>query len=193
MPEVSAPFPSEKSLFLLSRLLFPPCIGGAPAPVSAELKAEVTSISKEEFDDLQELADLNHVVVRGLEVFASIARDAKDEVRAGWADTAIATERARIANALPFLHSICEAFGEEGRDVTVIKSLDHWPDLGSDLDLYTNAKPADVIELMKKRFQAQVSARSWGDRLACKWNFEIPGLPEAVEIHMGRLGQTGEQ
>jgi hypothetical protein len=29
--------------------------------------------------------------------------------------------------------------------------------------------------------------------LAGKWNFIIPGLPEAVEIHVGRLGQTGEQ
>jgi hypothetical protein len=28
--------------------------------------------------------------------------------------------------------------------------------------------------------------------LANKWNFVVPGLPELVEIHMGRLGQTGE-
>ncbi len=30
------------------------------------------------------------------------------------------------------------------------------------------------------------------DRLAGKWNFNIPGLPESVEVHVGRLGQTGE-
>jgi hypothetical protein len=29
--------------------------------------------------------------------------------------------------------------------------------------------------------------------LAGKWNFIVPGLPELVEIHIGRLGQTGEQ
>lgn len=29
--------------------------------------------------------------------------------------------------------------------------------------------------------------------MANKWNFIIPGLPESVEIHMRRLGQTGEQ
>jgi hypothetical protein len=46
---------------------------------------------------------------------------------------------------------------------------------------------------MKERFGAEVSSRSWGDRLARKWNFAIPGLPESVEIHVGRLGQTGEQ
>ena len=75
----------------------------------------------------------------------------------------------------------------------MIKSLDHWPDLGSDLDLYTNANSEDVSNLLKRRFDAQVAPRSWGDRLAGKLNFIIPGLPEAVEVHMGRLGQTGEQ
>ncbi len=80
-----------------------------------------------------------------------------------------------------------------GHDVAVIKSLDHWPDLGSDLDLYTDADPNEIISLMADRFHAETAPRSWGDRLANKWNFVIPGLPEAVEIHMRRLGQTGEQ
>ena len=102
-------------------------------------------------------------------------------------------ERARIDTAMTFLHEICEAFENHDFDVTVIKSLDHWPDLGSDLDLYTNANPEDVSRLMRSRFNAQIAERSWGDRLACKWNFHVPGLPESVEIHMGRLGQTGEQ
>ena len=114
-------------------------------------------------------------------------------MRAEWAATALAAERQRIDHAMSFLHAICGAFAEEGHDATVIKSLDHWPDLGSDLDLYTNGEPREICALMQKRFQAQIAPRSWGDRLARKWNFLIPGLPEAVEIHMGRLGQTGEQ
>jgi hypothetical protein len=191
MSRPSTSFPSQKSLSILSRLLFPPVHGDAA--VTEGLNAEITNISRDEFDDLVTLANLNHVVVRGLEVFLRIVRDAHDEVRAEWAVTALAAERARITNAMPFLHAICDAFGEDGYDVTVIKSLDHWPDLGSDLDLYTNASSEAISELMSKRFQAQMATRSWGDRLARKWNFDIPGLPEAVEIHMGRLGQTGEQ
>jgi hypothetical protein len=74
----------------------------------------------------------------------------------------------------------------------VIKSLDHWPDLGSDLDLYSNGAAGEILRTMKARFGAEVAARSWGDRLAGKWNFNLPGLPEAVEVHVGRLGQTGE-
>ena len=87
------------------------------------------------------LANLNHVVVRGFEIALKIFRDAQDGMRVEWAEAAVAEERARIKNAIPFLHAICTAFEQEGLDVTVIKSLDHWPDLGSDLDLYTNATP----------------------------------------------------
>jgi hypothetical protein len=176
-------------MVLLSRLLFPSQV----AAQSASLNAEIATISREGFDDLVTLADLNHVIVRGLEAFLKIVRNANDDVRAGWATSAIETERARIDHAVPILHNICKAFDEEALGVTVIKSLDHWPDLGSDLDLYSDAKPEQVLALMQRRFQAKISARSWGDRLARKWNFEIPGLPESVEIHVGRLGQTGEQ
>lgn len=189
MPNESTQHPSQKSMVLLSRLLFPPNDEAG----SARLIADVRGISQEDFDDLVNLANLNHVVVRGLEVFLKIVLEANDDARAGWATGAIETERARIDLAIPFLHNVCKAFEEEGLGVAVIKSLDHWPDLGSDLDLYTSAKPEQVLGLMRRRFQAQTAARSWGDRLARKWNFEIPGLPEAVEIHIGRLGQTGEQ
>jgi hypothetical protein len=46
---------------------------------------------------------------------------------------------------------------------------------------------------MRNRFAAHLEPRSWGDRLANKWNFVVPDLPELVEVHVGRLGQTGEQ
>ena len=188
MPKPLAPRPLNASMNILSRLLLSPRKGD-----SAELYAEITDISREKFDDLVALAHSNHVIVRGLEVFLGRMRDTRDDTRAEWATTALAAERARIKKAVSFLHEICAAFEDEGHDITVIKSLDHWPDLGSDLDLYTNTKPEVVCQFMTSRFEAQIATRSWGDRLACKWNFVIPELPEAVEIHMGRLGQTGEQ
>ncbi len=186
-PKTIFPFGASKSLSILSRLL----LGGGEASFAAP--DAIAEVSREEFDDLAGLANSNHVVVRGLEVFRQIADSCGDRDRAEWATTAIAAEKARIDNAVSFLRAICDGFEAVGYDITVIKSLDHWPDLGSDLDLYTNTDPDDVIRLMTQRFHAEVAPRSWGDRLANKWNFVIPGLPEAVEIHMGRLGQTGEQ
>ncbi len=185
MSKASVSHPSKESMHRLSRLLL--------SPNDASLHAEFAQIRREDFCDLVALANTNHVIVRGLEIFLRMMRDTQDEMRADWAADALATEKARIHTAIPKLHEICDAFAEHGYDVTVIKSLDHWPDLGSDLDLYTNASPELVRRMMQSRFQATVASRSWGDRLACKWNFMIPGLPEAVEIHMGRLGQTGEQ
>jgi hypothetical protein len=177
---------------LLSRLLLVSRDGDAPWKVDA-LRQDLLTLARRDFDDLLQLANLNHVVMRGMKLFFEVAAEAHDIMRADWAQTALDVEQSRIANALEFLEIICGAFREEGLDAIVIKSLDHWPDLGSDLDMYTNARPDEVAGLMKRRFNAAIAQRSWGDRLACKWNFELPGLPEAVEIHVGRLGQTGEQ
>ncbi|HEX3661992.1 MAG TPA: hypothetical protein VHU89_11200 [Acidobacteriaceae bacterium] len=187
----AAAFPSKESMVLLSQMLLPP--QGTSAAQNPALVSTLRGMSRERFEELVALASSNHVIIRAMEVVAATMRQAGDGERVIRAEEARSAEQARIENALSFLSRICSAFEEEGLDVTVIKSLDHWPDLGSDLDLYTNTDPVKVGELMGRRFNAQLAARSWGDRLARKWNFEIPGLPEAVEIHMGRLGQTGEQ
>jgi hypothetical protein len=184
----------HQSMTLLSRLLLTP-MDEDDTSLSAmeELKSEVRHISREEFDELVGLTNSNHVIVRGMEVLLDMMQAAKDDTRAAWVQAVLTAERARIATALAFLEEICSAFECEKYDVAVIKSLDHWPDLGSDLDLYTDASEEVISKLMVRRFDAQIAPRSWGDRLAGKWNFLIPGLPEAIEIHMGRLGQTGEQ
>ena len=183
-----AQFTTQVSMTLLSRLLLrrDGNGGGADFP-------ELGEMTRDQFDQLVLLADLNHVIFRGLEVVLENAYAHKDRPRIEWAEKALASERDRIQTALHYLEDICSAFETGGHDVAVIKSLDHWPDLGSDLDLYTNAEPREIIALMKRGFDAKIAPRSWGDRLANKWNFLIPGLSEAVEIHMGRLGQTGEQ
>jgi hypothetical protein len=176
---------SSDLMITLSRLLL--------APGEAQSASACRTMSREEFDALVALANSNHVIVRGMEIFRGIVLEAGDKTRAEWAQTALDAERARIDKAVDSLARICGAFQEDNLDVTVMKSLDHWPDLGSDLDLYSNSTPQAICAMMTRRFGAQIATRSWGDRLACKWNFEIPGLPEPVEVHIGRLGQTGEQ
>jgi hypothetical protein len=193
MTKAIFPFGSSKSLIVLSRLLLPQERGDTPLPPTVpEFDFGVAEIGREEFGNLLALAKSHHVVMRGLQVFLRVMRYTGN-TRADWAASALAAERLRIDNALSFLQTICAKFQTQGYDVTIIKSLDHWPDLGSDLDLYTNAGSADILQLMTRSFDAQLAPRSWGDRMACKWNFLIPGLPEAVEIHVGHLGQTGEQ
>src|SRR5580700_2976331 len=187
-------FPSHKSLTMLSRMLLQPrqC-DSAASPEWTALKRELPSIGRDEFNELLALAHSHHVDVRWLEVFLSLTREEGDTTRTEWAESALADEHMRITTAVRFLHEVCAAFQNCNFDVTVIKSLDHWPDLGSDLDLFTDADAEDVAKLLHRRFGASIAPRSWGDRLANKWNFLIPDLPEPVEVHVGRLGQTGEQ
>ena len=149
------------------------------------------TFSAQDFSELWALANSHHVIMRA---FPNLDRarwkGSSDWVE--WIDQAVYKERARVLHALSFLFPICQALEEAG-DVIVIKSLDHWADLGSDLDLYTNADADRVVAIMRQHFKAHVAERSWGDRLANKWNFVVPGLPELVEVHVARLGQTGEQ
>jgi hypothetical protein len=174
---------STRSLTLLSSLLF---------AEEGQLSKESPRLPANE-GDLWDLATAHHVIMRA---FPRLWRMLSEQREAGnlaeWIDDAVVAERTRIDHALSFLAGICEALEQIG-DIIVIKSLDHWPDLGSDLDLYTNAESVDVIAVMKQRFGARLANRSWGDRLAGKWNFIVPGLPELVEVHIKRLGQTGEQ
>lgn len=180
---------SRANMVFLSRLLLGPHDGRRE-----ELRQRLLTLSQDEFGNLLELAQLNHVVVRALDgLLGTNDLDNNNAARAGQAEEALTTERARIDVAIPLLHEVCRTFERQGCRVIVIKSLDHWPDLGSDLDLFTDSEPKDVCKFMTEHFHAKIAPRSWGDRLARKWNFLIAGLPEPIEIHIGRLGQTGEQ
>lgn len=193
MPRTVSATPPGHALTLISQLLLPPGDSSSSVLATKKLESLIASLSREDFDLLLTLAESNHVIVRGLDALLDVAREAQDAERTEWARAALAAEQSRIAVATHFLHEICTAFEESNLNAMVIKSLDHWPDLGSDLDLFTDAEPEQIASLMRTRFGAVIAQRSWGDRLAHKWNYLIPGLPEAVEIHVGRLGQTGEQ
>ena len=194
---------SSKNLQLLSELLLrtPSSPQSLTKPQSipqvetySDRACEIAAaLNQENFEKLRALANSNHVIMRAFPPLQQILESQGKHEAAEWADAAFQEEAARINHALGFLAEICSMLEEGGCPVTVIKSLDHCPDLGSDLDLYTNAEAARIIELLDARFKAMPAERSWGDRLANKWNFVVPGLPELIEVHVRRLGQTGEQ
>ena len=102
-------------------------------------------------------------------------------------------EKQQVEDALATLNNIVRALELTGHTPLVIKTLDHWPDIGSDLDLFISASQRDTVRAMRSELQAEPQPQSWGDRLAHKWNFQVPGQARSVEIHVGCLGQTGEQ
>src|SRR5712672_814692 len=179
---------STKCLILLSEILVTQDNRGPREGLSGM----AASLTQEELLELRALADSHHVTMRTFPALRQMMTLEGNSQSAEWIENEVGKERSRIQNALSFLEPICGALEEAGK-VVVIKSLDHWPDLGSDLDLYADAEGSDVVAIMRRDFQAELAERSWGDRLANKWNFVVPGLPELVEVHVGRLGQTGEQ
>ena len=182
---------SSRCINLLSRALFENEADAAPQFDRRRRTDPIYALVTDDFSELWKLATSHHVILR---TFPRLQRALRSENnnQAQWMEQAIAKEQARVDHALSFLTPICHALEKAG-NVVVMKSLDHWPDLGSDLDLYTDADSGDVVAVMRERFQAKVAERSWGDRLANKWNFIVPGMPELVEVHVARLGQTGEQ
>lgn len=155
----------------------------------------LAALSDEQRAEFESVADSNHVIVRALRAAQSALADKPPNGEAHlavWIADVIRRQEQRIANALSFLQGICRELEDAGCPVTVMKSLDHWPDLGNDLDLFSTAEASRVRDVMTSRLSANVEPRSWGDRLANKWNYAIPDLPEVIEVHAQRLGQTGE-
>ena len=190
-PEVSvSPSVSDRDHVHVLSLL---TLGHHPDPsTTIHPVAFVAGLNPAQRKELLETAESHHVVIRAFSRLQQDAALAGQPEVVTWAGEVITRERERIDHALPHLEMVCEALNSSGCPTTVIKSLDHWPDLGSDLDLYTTAPERNVVRVMRTKLKAQVEPRSWGDRLAQKWNFKIPDLPESVEVHCQRLGQTGE-
>lgn len=167
------------------------CAGSTPA-LEHEFQY-VAGMNDEQLRELLDLADVHHVTVRSLGAAKKLAVAYGHSEAVARLDVPLSLEHKRIDNALKFLNAICRELENAGCRVTVIKSLDHWPDLGGDLDLYTSGERNRVSSAFTRYFNAEVEPQSWGDKLANKWNFRIPGLPELVECHVKWLGQTGEQ
>src|SRR5580658_483686 len=167
--------------------------GGESSPQIERVLSGLQRMSKDERFNFLRFAELQRVYLRTLQLLQKwAAAGAVVPGFDGLEDLAQAEEQ-QIGRALAVLDKVVRALGLTGHSPLVIKTLDHWPDIGSDLDLFIAATESDTVRAMQSELQAELQPQSWGDRLAHKLNFRIPGLPQLVEIHVGRLGQTGEQ
>src|SRR5215831_4529938 len=162
---------TSRYLEILSRLLFQGyCFDfQKPADNADVIRPDVEYLSglgDAELSNLVQIADKHHVLVRALQIVQSAAQKFAGQRIVNWCEASLSRERSRIAQALETLVSVCKALEAAGCPVCVIKSLDHWPDLGSDLDLYTSGDEQTVVGVLADTFNARTEARSWGDRLA---------------------------
>lgn len=159
---------------------------------SAELVDSVSDLDGPQFHSFLSLLDKHHVLLRVLAPLAGTATAAGTHRLAERARSAIAAECERIRVAVQYLEAICRELEAVDCPVVVIKTLEHWPDFGSDLDLFTTGDERRVLDLLRKKFRARSTTRSWGDYLSHKRSFKLPGLQITAEVHVNRLGQAGE-
>jgi hypothetical protein len=173
--------------------LTPPGQRDETSPQVEEALTGLRHKSNEELADFLHFAELQRVYLRTLRLLAKW--DTGDAIgqRLYPLEELTHIEQLKIEYAIAALDKVVRALELTGHSPVVIKTLDHWPDIGSDVDLFIAASEADTLRAMQSELRAEPLPQSWGDRLAHKWNFRIPGLPQLVEIHVGCLGQTGEQ
>lgn len=179
MPDIS------KSLHVLSSLTL------EERPNRA-IFAEVSSLAGGEKDSFIKLGNTHHVLIRALQSLEQGAMQLGLADLAEWAHASLAAEKSRVRSAVQTLADVCDELEANGCPTTVMKSLDHWPDVGRDFDLYTSADMRAVKTVMTGKFRATILPRSWGDCLANKCSFNLPDLDRTIEMHSGRLGQGGE-
>jgi hypothetical protein len=166
---------------------------GETKPQVGAVLAKLQGMSKEARSEFLGFAELQRVSLRTLQLLRRWTEAGAMVPELGGLDELEQTQQRQIQAALATLSKVVEGLEHTGHSPVVIKTLDHWPDIGSDLDLFISASESETVRAMQSELHAETQPQSWGDRLAHKWNFRIPGLRQLVEIHVGCLGQTGEQ
>ncbi|MBN3038376.1 MAG: nucleotidyltransferase family protein [Candidatus Omnitrophica bacterium] len=100
-------------------------------------------------------------------------------------------ERMRVKKNLQFLSEIKAILDKEKIEYLVIKSLDNYPDIGRDLDIFILSDRDKAVQALLARFKGTIARPVISEVLADKTNIEFNGLPK-VEIHHQRLGVLGE-
>ena len=180
-----------QTLDMLGTILLASQAGGNREKFEKTLE-RVRRLPVQSIEALMEGATSQRVLRRSLEIlephFSGHSQDASQMLTSRlWA------VRERCQNLVGVLDKIVRAFQSRGHPVLAMKTLDHWPDTGSDVDLLASGDDHEICRVLEGDFGAVRQTPSWGDRLAHKFNFMVPGLGELVEIHIGCLGQTGEQ
>lgn len=166
---------------------------GETSPQMERVFSELQRMSKDECRDFLRFAELQRVSLRTLRLLNDWTAAGALVTQLDSPEALSKVEEQQNGKALAALDKVVRALEQTGHSPVVIKTLDHWPDIGSDLDLFIAATEEDTVCAMRSELHAEPQPQSWGDRLAHKWNFRIQGLPQLVEIHVGCLGQTGEQ
>jgi thymidylate kinase len=107
-------------------------------------------------------------------------------------DNILKEEKERLGKALEIIDRVTNEFKNRNLSIMAIKTLDNYPDLGHDIDLYTDALIEDINNILIGKFHAKLDKPTISERVSQKRNYRMRGYP-VLEIHCSRLGQLGEE
>jgi hypothetical protein len=109
----------------------------------------------------------------------------------GFFGEAVALERRRVDSGLELAQAVSRACKAHGLEFVFPKATQHWPDLGSDLDLLVLSPSLEVDQRILEGLPARAKRRDLGSRVAGAAAYDIIGsLP--LDIQHARLGVAGE-
>ncbi len=108
-----------------------------------------------------------------------------------WNDAFISeAKRVRLA-----LHGI-GALGQLCTDAKIphafTKALQHWPDMGHDIDLFVMDASLQIDALVLSHLKGVPASSSLVNRISKKTGFDLPSVVTPLEIHHGLIGHVGE-
>ncbi|HEV2766020.1 MAG TPA: nucleotidyltransferase family protein [Pyrinomonadaceae bacterium] len=105
---------------------------------------------------------------------------------------AVARERRRAADAVETVRRVGHACERKGVRFIFAKAFQHYPDVGTDIDLFVLARSRATDALVLEGTPAAPRRASLHARLAGVSNYKVAGCETLLEIHHGRMGLLGE-
>lgn len=105
---------------------------------------------------------------------------------------AVRRERRRNAKIFRVVRGVSRACERRGFEFIFAKTFQHYPDAGSDVDLFVASRSTGSDALILEGLLAAPKRRGWRGRLSGAASYRIAGCDAVFEIHHGRLGLLGE-
>lgn len=105
---------------------------------------------------------------------------------------AVAAEQHRVDATLEVARKISDACAQRGIAFLFPKVLQHYPDMGPDLDLLLLTRSSEVDQAVLAGLPASTTSRDLGSRIAGRTAYLVDGCSTPLDISHGRLGVVGE-
>lgn len=152
----------------------------------ASAAAELGRLYEEQWRELVVVLRANVVLIRVADRYAPFGAAVAPLLEAA------RLERERVASAMTMLARIAEALKAERVTIVFIKSFQHYPDMGSDIDLLVDDGTMRTDRVIAQAMGARPRRGTPASTFAGKRTYEVPGFAAPIDIHHGRLGLLGE-